>query len=238
MVKKILVAVTLLTLASVLTPTAINADPVRPNPVTVTPAAEPAPERPLPHDQLAFLGYEVTDRASDGGKRTAKDVSEIKRFQSKFGLKATGRVNSSTKRALDKYAGNAEIPKRCLTGKFTLCVNKYTRTVQAVSIKGNLLKTVDARFGSANYRTREGKFTMTRKGNRDHVSTLYRVNMPYPVFFSGGQAVHYSHEFASRFNSESHGCVGVRDMGAMKWMNSKSVPGTPIIVFDKAPAQP
>jgi hypothetical protein len=96
-------------------------------------------------------------------------------------------------RTLERYAGNAVVPKRCLTGEFTLCVNKFNRTVQAVSANGNVLKVIDARFGMPEFFTREGKFKVTRKGGANHISTLYKVEMPYPIFFSGGLAVHYSH---------------------------------------------
>ena len=38
--------------------------------------------------------------------------------------------------------------------------------------------------------------------------------MPYAMFFSGGQAVHYSADFAARgYDGASHGCVNVRDKG-------------------------
>ena len=41
--------------------------------------------------------------------------------------------------------------------------------------------------------------------------------MPYAMFFSGGQAVHYSSDFAARgYNGASHGCVNVRDLGKIQ----------------------
>ena len=44
------------------------------------------------------------------------------------------------------------------------------------------------------------------------MSTLYHSPMPYAMFFSGGQAVHYSADFAARgYAGASHGCVNVRD---------------------------
>ena len=48
--------------------------------------------------------------------------------------------------------------------------------------------------------------------SRDHVSKLYDSAMPFAMFFSGGQAVHYSSDFAARgYSGASHGCVNVRD---------------------------
>ena len=41
--------------------------------------------------------------------------------------------------------------------------------------------------------------------------------MPYAMFFSGGQAVHYSPDFAARgYNGASHGCVNVRNLGGIQ----------------------
>ena len=45
--------------------------------------------------------------------------------------------------------------------------------------------------------TREGLFHVGWK-SRDHVSKLYDSAMPFAMFFSGGQAVHYSSDFAAR----------------------------------------
>ena len=58
-----------------------------------------------------------------------------------------------------------------------------------------IIRTVDARFGCASTRTREGSFKVNRK-SRNHYSTIYHTPMPYAMFFSGGQAVHYSPDFA------------------------------------------
>ena len=56
--------------------------------------------------------------------------------------------------------------------------------------------TLDTRFGGNGYVTREGQFSVYRK-SRDHVSTIYDTSMPFAMFFSGGQAVHYSPDFAA-----------------------------------------
>ena len=72
-----------------------------------------------------------------------------------------------------------------------------------------------SRFGSDELPTREGAFSVYRK-SRDHVSTLYDSSMPFAMFFSGGQAVHYSSDFAAvGYDGASHGCVNVRDYDGM-----------------------
>lgn len=192
------------------------------------------PYVPPVREQLAFLGYKVSGKAVNG-KPSSGDRKEIKRFQSKFGVKQSGKLDARTVKAADKYAGDMTLPKRCLTGEFTLCVNKFNRTVMAVNADGTVAKVMDSRFGMPGHETREGKFKVIRKGGANHISTLYRVEMPYPLFFSGGQAIHYSHEFARLPNSGSHGCVGTRDMATQKWLWERSPIGTPVIVFDKAP---
>ncbi len=43
--------------------------------------------------------------------------------------------------------------------------------------------------------------------------------MPFAMFFSGGQAVHYSSDFAANgYYGASHGCVNVRDYDGVAWL--------------------
>ena len=56
--------------------------------------------------------------------------------------------------------------------------------------------------------------------------------MPYAMFFSGGQAVHYSSDFAARgYNGASHGCVNVRDLGKIKILFDEVQVGDKVIVY-------
>ena len=77
------------------------------------------------------------------------------------------------------------------------------------------------RFGaSSDTPTREGVFHVYLK-DADHVSQLYGSAMPYSMFFSGGQAVHYSSDFAAvGYDGASHGCVNVRDYDGVAWLFS------------------
>ena len=63
-------------------------------------------------------------------------------------------------------------------------------------IDGEVVKTMNVRFGGSATPTREGEFRVEYK-SRDHVSKLYGSAMPFAMFFSRGQAVHYSSDFAS-----------------------------------------
>ncbi|CAM5577672.1 hypothetical protein STENM223S_02612 [Streptomyces tendae] len=78
--------------------------------------------------------------------------------------------------------------------------------------------------------TREGVFQVYWK-SRHLVSTLYDSPMPYAMFFSGGQAVHYSADFAARgYAGASHGCVNVRDEGAIATLYEQVRDGDKVVV--------
>ncbi|WP_331620949.1 L,D-transpeptidase family protein [Streptomyces sp.] len=117
---------------------------------------------------------------------------------------------------------------RCLTGH-AMCVSKTTRTLSWV-VDGKVLASMDVRFGSQYTPTREGLFHVTFK-SRDHVSTLYDTPMPYAMFFSGGEAVHYSADFAARgYAGASHGCVNVRDRAAIASLFDQVHVGDKVVV--------
>lgn len=157
------------------------------------------------------------------GTYGARTVGAVKGFQAKRGLPATGDTDTVTWRRLlamtreptryERYPGGgipaAAPDKRCLTGR-VLCIAKSSRTLTWM-VDGRAVSTMDVRFGSQYTPTREGTFTVYWK-SRHHVSTLYDTAMPYAMFFSGGQAVHYSSDFAATgYAGASHGCVNVRD---------------------------
>ena len=118
---------------------------------------------------------------------------------------------------------------RCTTGR-VLCVDKSSRTLRWV-VDGQVLKTVDVRFGSDELPTREGAFHVFEK-SRDHVSSIFDTSMPFAMFFSGGQAVHYSPDFAANgYYGASHGCVNVRDYDAVAWLYDQVQVGDEVIVY-------
>ena len=108
------------------------------------------------------------------------------------------------------------LPKGCL-GERAICIDKAQRLVRLVE-KGEVVLTLDARFGFVGAETREGTFRIQRK-SRDHTSSLYRTWMPFALFFSGGQAVHYSPVLRpDGYNGASHGCVNLRDFDRARWL--------------------
>ena len=125
--------------------------------------------------------------------------------------------------------GKLRLDKRCMTGRI-ICVNKKTRKV-AFLYNGKLLATGDARFGMRSTPTRNGSFKVYRK-SKNHVSSLYKSPMPYAMFFSGGQAIHYSSDFKARgYNGASHGCVNMRNKTVIAWMFNHVRIGDKVLVY-------
>ncbi|MDH6624944.1 hypothetical protein M2271_002748 [Streptomyces sp. LBL] len=181
----------------------------------------------------------------DGPTGTYDDLTEqaVKGFQRKRGLPETGRADSVTWRRLLRMThepGKWELylmggqpaaapDARCLTGR-VLCINKESRTLRWM-VDGRTVMTLPVRFGSQYTPTREGVFSVYWK-SRHHVSTLYDSPMPYAMFFSGGQAVHYSYDFAARgYSGGSHGCVNVRDEAAIAELFAQVRNGDKVVVY-------
>ena len=167
------------------------------------------------------------------GSRTAAGV---KTFQQQASLKRTGKVDASTWRALVKRSGKVDlsavpgIDERCQVKGRVLCVDK-TRDKLFYLTNSTVVQVMDARFGCAGMTTREGRFKVFRK-SRHHVSSIYHTSMPYAMFFSGGQAVHYSPDFAKRgYAGCSHGCVNIRDKAGIAWLFDQMKIGDRVVVY-------
>jgi peptidoglycan hydrolase-like protein with peptidoglycan-binding domain len=118
---------------------------------------------------------------------------------------------------------------RCRTGR-VMCVSKDTRTLTWV-VDGTPLMAMWARFGRPGHETREGTFHVSRKYEYV-ISNLYFTPMPYSMFFSGGQAVHYSSNFARLgYASASHGCVNIADHAQVKSLFFKVRVGDKVVVY-------
>ena len=173
----------------------------------------------------------------------AVTTEAVRGFQAKREIPVTGEVD---RRTLDRLHAmtteptpaeltnqlGANVPgpldARCLSGR-VLCVDKTTSTLRWV-VDGEVLKTVDVRFGASTTPTREGVFEVFLK-SRDHVSRLYGSSMPFAMFFSGGQAVHYSSDFATvGYDGASHGCVNVRDYDGVAWLFDHVEVGDKVVV--------
>ncbi|MET8742005.1 L,D-transpeptidase family protein [Streptomyces sp. NPDC004728] len=182
------------------------------------------------------------DRSPTGYYGTVT-VAAVQSFQGKRGLTRTGRADTLTWQKLlgmthEPTAAElnppttrqvAEPDKRCMTGR-VLCISKNSRTLSWM-IDGQVMSSMDVRFGSQYTPTREGTFSVYWK-SRHHVSSIYHTAMPYAMFFSGGQAVHYSADFAARgYNGASHGCVNVRDEGKIASLFAQVKNGDKVVVY-------
>ncbi|MDH6217367.1 L,D-transpeptidase family protein [Streptomyces pseudovenezuelae] len=181
----------------------------------------------------------------DGPTGSYDDLTEraVKGFQGKRGLPKTGETDTVTWQRLvrmthepgkwDLYLmggqpAGAPDP-RCLTGR-VLCIDKTSRTLRWM-IDGRTVSTMSVRFGATGTPTRDGVFHVYWK-SRNHYSTLYDSPMPYAMFFSGGQAVHYSYDFSARgYAGGSHGCVNVRDEAAIASLYAQVRDGDKVVVY-------
>ena len=121
------------------------------------------------------------------------------------------------------------LDSRCRTGR-VMCVDKATRTLTWV-VDGKPLMVMWARFGMPGLETREGTFSVFKKYEYV-VSNLYFTPMPYSMFFSGGQAVHYSSNFARLgYTAASHGCVNIADYEQVKALYFKVRIGDKVVVY-------
>jgi peptidoglycan hydrolase-like protein with peptidoglycan-binding domain len=176
------------------------------------------------------------------GSFDSATVEAVRGFQAKREIPVTGEVDQRTLDRLHamtvqptyEQMHNIEpklgaLDPRCKVGE-ALCIDKSTNSLRWV-VDGEVEATFDVRFGSDELPTREGAFTVFHK-SRNHVSSLYDTSMPFAMFFSGGQAVHYSPDFAATgYNGASHGCVNVRDYDGIAWLYDQIDIGTPVIVY-------
>jgi hypothetical protein len=189
--------------------------------------------------QIAWFFGDVSDFYGD---RTREAVEG---FQGKRGFPTTGVVDRRTLTRLEEMtseptpdelanrepdaADGAPLDARCLTGR-VLCIDKSSNSLRWV-VDGDVLVSLDARFGGNGYVTREGQFTVYAK-SRDHVSSLYDTSMPFAMFFDGGQAVHYSPDFAANgYSGASHGCVNIRDYDEIAALYDEVQIGDRVVVY-------
>ena len=225
------------------------ANPTRAPVPSATPTLEPGPRLLGPGDrgdrvrdvqarlkQIAWFAADVTGVYGD------VTAGAVRGFQGKRGFPVTGvvdrrtldRLDAMTRRPTDAELHNradraGALDARCLTGR-ALCIDKSSSTLRWV-VDGQVLQTLDARFGASTTPTREGLFHVYLK-DADHVSRLFGSSMPDAMFFSGGQAVHYSSDFAARgYLGASHGCVNIRDLAGITRLFSQVRVGDAVVVY-------
>lgn len=172
----------------------------------------------------AGLLTEVTDTYD------AATTAAVDRLQEKFELTRTGMVNRYSMETLLRItARGPDLPADCKSG-LVVCVDKTAKVVRLVD-NGVVVSTLDARFGTFGTNTREGTFAVTSKIADDY-STLFGVPMKYSMYFSGGQAIHYSEYFErDGYAGASAGCINTRDLAATAKLFNAVPVGTPVVVY-------
>lgn len=139
---------------------------------------------------------------------------------------SASRTRSSTR---PTATARPRLDPRCLVGT-VICASKTDRRLRYL-VDGRAVLSLAARFGAPRTPTREGTFAVLWK-DRDHWSARYESDMPFSLFFTGGQAIHYSADFAAvGYAGASHGCVNLRDRtGAQRLFDLAEV-GTRVVVY-------
>lgn len=166
------------------------------------------------------------------GYFNASTQAQVQHLQEKFLYDQTGTMGSGLWDFLRHITWRrGELPWQC--SDFSLCITKDQRIMRFI-VDGQVVRTVDVRFGTAGdptRETREGLFQVNWK-DRDHYSTVWGSPMPFTMNFAGGQAIHYSYNFADiGYWGSSHGCINVRDWDALEWIYDRTPVGTPVYVY-------
>ncbi|HWD80838.1 MAG TPA: L,D-transpeptidase [Kribbella sp.] len=181
----------------------------------------------------AFVGVgALSATTADAAPQVVKSAQNSVTTRPPSGQVPTATVAKTTAATTRATMAKYRLDSRCMTKGRVLCINKHTRKLVYL-VNGKPIQVMDVRFGASKTPTRNGVFKVYRK-SKNHVSTLYHSKMPYAMFFSGGQAVHYSSDFRARgYNGASHGCVNVRDKKKIAWMFARVHVGDKVVVYNK-----
>ena len=233
-------------------PVAASATSTTPTPGPTAPSPRPTPTPPPPPPSTAHYKTHLPVGPADTGPVVAAvqqrliwlgapvrltkvmdraTLAALAHVRSKFGLSSGTSVTASVFARLSSLTrSHGVLPAACRTSGPVLCVDKTQKSLRFVRA-GKVVLTTDARFGSDALPTREGTFHVQRK-DATHVSSLYHTSMPFAMFFSGGQAVHYSPYFhRDGYNGHSHGCVNIRDYATAGYLFAHSPIGTKVVVY-------
>lgn len=170
---------------------------------------------------------------AETGVYTKETEKAVEHLQWKYLMDETGDMDRATYRRLVSItSGRFVLPKNCRNPKTKLiiCVDLKQRNLRYIK-RGKVVWTIDIRSGMSSTPTRRGNWHVFSK-KASWVSTLYGSPMPYSMFFSGGQALHYSMYFdAVGYNGASHGCVNIGSMAQARWLFRHTPVGTAVKVY-------
>lgn len=197
-----------------------------------TPTPSPSASAQRSAKALPTVAFRATPKPTPSGEATMDTAANAAAAAKK--AEADKKAAAARKAAGAKpVAAPANTDPRCGYGT-VMCVSKAARKLWLMK-DGQIVDSVDVRFGKESdpeRRTREGNFLVFRK-EVQWTSNLYGSEMPYAMFFSGGQAVHFSSDFAARgYAGNSHGCVNVRDKATLAAIfDQVQVGSTRVVVY-------
>lgn len=159
---------------------------------------------------------------------TGEGTSPVRR---RTRIAATGLVTTALVGSSFLVGGQSAsaVPNACEYGT-VVCVSQGSRTIRLMK-NGHTVVKMSARFGASRTPTRYGSYRIYWK-NIDHVSSLYGSAMPFSMFFSNGQAIHYSSDFARNgYSGRSHGCVNTRSWSATRALYNSVGIGTRVYIY-------
>lgn len=188
----------------------------------------------------------ATTPSTFGPATTASTIA----FQHQSGLVQDGVIGPKTWAALlggtstpstaARPASASGLPASCRKAGKTICIVKASGShaklyaVQTSAGRSEIVRSMNVRTGDArgsNYVTTTGGFSVGRR-YVDYTSKAYDAPMPHSLFFNGGQAIHYSPDFAARGydGGASHGCVNIGSRSDAKWLYEWSPLHTRVVV--------
>ncbi|MFD8396064.1 L,D-transpeptidase [Streptomyces sp. NPDC059680] len=181
-----------------------------------------------------FLGRPVD------GQQSAADCNAIQTFQTRHGITpAIGYAGPVTKGVMDFVGKQRAVGKdpgrdgKCPVNRGRIaCVNLTLQLSWIQDGRTVVYGPVPVRTGRHGHETRTGLKRIYWR-HIDHVSTLYKVPMPYSQFFDGGQAFH-SVDVSVWSPPGSHGCVNMT-VGDAKRFWSLLKTGDAVYVYGRKP---
>jgi lipoprotein-anchoring transpeptidase ErfK/SrfK len=165
----------------------------------------------------------------DPTSRTLRNVNNRLRI-----VALAGATTAAATLPLILAAPASAAPAACESAARVICVDKSNQKLTLFE-NGSAVLSMKVRFGSDETPTRNGSFKIYNKESK-HVSRIAGVPMPYAMFFSGGQAIHYSADFAKNgYNGSSLGCVNTRNLNETKQLFDDVAIGDTVYVYGSIP---
>lgn len=150
-------------------------------------------------------------------------------FAGKYTVFPTDNVTPAKLARLQNIADKADIPRACTAKGTVICADRRLQVIRLMR-NGTQIDSADAVFGIGKYATRTGAHRVHTK-TRFLISDLSGTPMPYSLFFSRGQAIHYSKAFSRRgYEIGTLGCVAVGDKRFAKRLYNTSSVGQKVVV--------